>query len=85
VAATVTEVLPNGNVVLEASRERTVGAETTIIKLRGVAPMSAVTTDLTLSSDRIAELKLEMSGEGAVTARTRRTWLQVVVDWIWPF
>ncbi|MEM7263361.1 MAG: flagellar basal body L-ring protein FlgH, partial [Planctomycetota bacterium] len=85
VQARVVEVLPNGNLRLEARRERRVGDETTVITLSGVAPGRWIALDDTVPSDRLADLKISYSGEGPVSARTGSSWLCTVLDWIWPF
>ena len=88
--ARVIDVLPNGNVRLEARTERTIGSETTIVTLSGEASGNAVKMDAkdgtySITSDRLADLKIIYSGTGPVSARTRLTWLGKLVDWIWPF
>ncbi len=89
VQAKVIDVRDNGSVVLEARTERTVGSERTVLTLSGEAPSNAIkmAADGTFSvtSDRLADLKIIYSGNGPVSGKTRATWLTSIVDWIWPF
>ncbi len=83
--ARVIDVLANGNVRLEAREERTINDERTIITLSGEAPAEAITAQKVLSSDRIADLRIIIRGEGPVSSRTGWTWAARVFDFIWPF
>lgn len=85
IAARVVDVLPNGNVVLEARKQRRINDEVTILTLSGEVSSADIAPDYAISSDRIADMKFSMSGEGPVSANTRWTWLARIVDFIWPF
>lgn len=85
VAARVVDVLPNGNLVLEARKQRRINDEVTVLTLTGEVASADVAPDYSISSDRVADMKLSLTGEGPVTANARWTWLTWLVDWIWPF
>lgn len=85
IMARVIDVLPNGNLRLEARRERVVNSEKNIFTLSGEAPASAITDEGSVPSDRLADLKLSYTGTGPASAKTRATWLTWITDIIWPF
>ncbi|MEM7164921.1 MAG: flagellar basal body L-ring protein FlgH [Planctomycetota bacterium] len=85
IAARVLEVLPNGNLVLEARKQKRINDEVTEITLTGEIRTADVNADYVVASDRIANMKLAYSGEGPVSANVVWTWVTYVVDAIWPF
>lgn len=85
ITARVIDVLDNGNVRIEGRRERRINDETTVVKLSGEIPRGAIARDMSITSDRIADLKIEYSGDGPVSRRTGDTWWAKVADFIWPF
>ncbi|MFN0056829.1 MAG: flagellar basal body L-ring protein FlgH [Planctomycetota bacterium] len=85
VAARVVDVLPNGNVRLEARSERTINDETTVLTLSGEVREVDVSAENSVLSDRMADLKLSYSGDGPVSGKTKQTWFVWLIDHIWPF
>lgn len=84
VQAEVVDVRPNGNLVIQAQRRRTVNEETEVIKLTGeVAPKDV--TPLGVRSDKIANLDIQYEGDGSVSAATKRGLLARILDFLWPF
>lgn len=84
VQAEVVDVRPNGNLVIQAKRRRTVNEETEVIKLTGeVAPGDV--TPLGVRSDKIANLDIQYEGVGSVSAATKRGLLAQILDFLWPF
>lgn len=85
IMARVVDVLPNGNLRLEARRHRVINSETNIFTLSGEAPATAVTDERSIPSDRLADLKLSYTGTGPASSKTGWTWMTWVADLIWPF
>lgn len=84
IQAEVVDVRPNGNLVIQAKRRRTVNEETEVIKLTGeVAPKDV--TPLGVRSDKIANLEIQYEGDGSVSAATKRGLLARILDFLWPF
>lgn len=76
VGAKVAAILPNGNVVLEATRRVTNNEETWLISLSGVCSKDAIGPgNLVLSRD-IADLDVKKTELGIVQDTYRRGWLQ---------
>jgi flagellar L-ring protein precursor FlgH len=85
IKAEVAEVLPNGNLVIEAIKTRTVNQETEVISLTGVIDPADLDATGTVLSDDIAQLKLSYTGSGAVSDPQKRGILMRILDWFWPF
>jgi len=85
VAAVVTQVLPNGNLVVEGSREIQVNDEMQIIRLSGVVrPVDISASNVVLSS-RIADAAITYTGVGTVDEKQRPGWFARLFDYLTPF
>ena len=84
-AAIVTQVMPNGNLVVNGSQEVKVNNEMRLLSLSGVIRRADILADNTIRSDKIAELRLAYGGRGAVQDAQRQRWGQQIVDTIAPF
>jgi flagellar L-ring protein precursor FlgH len=69
--ATVTDVLPNGNLVIQGEREIRMNEENQLIRLSGVIRPSDVSPDNTISSTLIADARIELTGKGPIAQRQR--------------
>ena len=85
IQATVIDVKPNGNLVLEATQAETHDEEEFEITVTGVCRSEDVTPDNSILSTQIAELRLEELNKGAVRDATRRGWAPRILDWARPF
>ena len=85
IAAKVVEVLPNGNLVIEAYKERTLNDERTRVTLTGEVRSEDVASDYSVVSERVFGMKLSYTGKGPVSANVAWTWLTWLIDLIWPF
>ena len=85
IAARITDVLPNGNLRIEARTERRINEELTVMTLTGELPSDAIDADLVAQSDRIADLKLNYSAANPRTKKTRKTIVERVLLFLWPF
>lgn len=70
--ARVTQVLPNGAMVIEAEKDIAVNSERQLVKVRGVIRNFDVSTANTVRSDRIANLEVIVNGKGVVGDAIRR-------------
>lgn len=71
-SARVVEVLPNGNLVLEGTKEVQVNSERQRVVVRGVARWNDLTNDNLVRSDRLAQLEVWIDGRGVVNDAIRR-------------
>jgi len=85
ITAKVVEVLPNGNLVLEARKELTINNETQILVLRGIVRPDDISADNTVQSTRIADAQVYYVGDGVLQDKQSPGWLVRILDKIWPF
>ena len=68
----VVEVLPNGMLVVQATRQLTFSQQTQIIKLRGLVRPEDVSAQNQVLSNAMTDLELEVTGKGIVSDSTYR-------------
>ena len=71
-SARVTNVLPNGYLVIEGHKDTMINSERQVIVIRGVIRPADLEPGNTVSSDRLAQLELRMNGKGVVGDAIRR-------------
>ena len=70
--ARVTQVLPNGNLVLSGSKDVQVNSEHQEVLVRGVIRPIDLSPDNQVGSDRLAQLEVRINGKGVVNDAVRR-------------
>lgn len=85
VAAVVTEVLPNGNLVISGSQEVLVNAELRVLTISGIVRPSDIGAANTISYERIAEARISYGGRGRLTEVQQPGWGHQIVDNVLPF
>jgi flagellar L-ring protein precursor FlgH len=68
----VVDVLPNGMLVVQATRQLTFSQQTQLIKLRGLVRPEDVSAQNQVLSTAMTDLELEVTGKGIVTDSTYR-------------
>lgn len=71
-SARVTHVLPNGNLVVEGSKEVVVNAERQLVTVRGLIRWNDLSSSNRVPSDRLADLEVRVNGRGVVQDAIRR-------------
>ena len=85
-AARVTQVLPNGYLVIQADKEVEVNSERQLVTVRGVVRPIDLSTANSISSNQIAQMELKINGKGVVNDSIRRPFvLWRVLMGILPF
>jgi len=72
ITARVTNVLPNGYLVLEGVKNIVVNSENQLVTVRGVARAADITPDNLVRSDHLAQLDVRINGKGVVGDAVRR-------------
>lgn len=85
IAATVVDVLPNGNIVLEARKSIRTNRDVWNYSLTGIARHADITPNNTILSENIANLVIEKTQKGKVYNSTKRPWGTLLYDWFSPF
>lgn len=70
--AEVMDVLPNGMLVVQATRQLTFSQQTQLIKLRGLVRPEDVSAQNQVMSEQMTDLELEVTGKGIVNDSTYR-------------
>lgn len=84
-AAAVTGVLPNGNLVLHGSQEIRVNNELRVLTIAGVARPRDISKDNSISYDKIAEARVSYGGRGRLSEVQQPAWGQQLYDTFVPF
>jgi flagellar L-ring protein precursor FlgH len=85
VAAIVTDVLPNGNLVIGGTQEVRVNFEMRLLSVAGIVRPRDISTDNSVSYDRIAEARISYGGSGRITEIQQPAWGQQIIDAIAPY
>ena len=79
-AVTVTDVLPNGNLVIEGTRIVSFSGETKYAELRGIVRHDDVAPDNTVISTNVADAKIRYVDEGSLSDAQKKGWLSRGID-----
>jgi flagellar L-ring protein precursor FlgH len=85
VAATVNQVLPNGNLVVGGRQQVRVNQEMRDLTIAGIIRPQDIASDNTVQHDRLAEARIAYGGRGTVSDVQAPRYGQQVLDAILPF
>jgi len=85
ITTVVTDVLPNGNLVIAGQRDVTINAEQETITLSGIVRPEDIDHTNTVLSTHVADAVIEYSGRGVINDKQRPGWAMRILSWIWPF
>lgn len=84
-AGLITQVLPNGNLVVAARQEFMVNGELRELRVTGVIRPQDIASDNTVLHDRMAEARIAYGGRGQLTDIQKARWGQQMMDVLLPF
>lgn len=84
-AAVVSDVLPNGNLIISGSQEVRVNFEMRVLEVSGIVRPVDISADNSISYDRIAEARISYGGRGRLMEIQQPPWGQQLVDNVSPF
>jgi flagellar L-ring protein precursor FlgH len=85
IAAVVTQILPNGNLVVQGSQEVRVNSENRVLQVAGVVRPQDIRSTNEIPHDRLAEARIQYGGRGQLTDVQRPRWGQEIFDIVFPF
>lgn len=85
VAATVVQILPNGNLVIRGNQEIRVNFEMRVLNIEGIVRSRDIATDNSVSYEKIAEARVAYGGVGRTMEILQPPIGQQIMDRVLPF
>jgi flagellar L-ring protein precursor FlgH len=85
IAVRVVDLLPNGNLVLEGTKQISFGGETQDAVLRGVVRQEDISANNTIFSYNVSDSSIKYVSKGTVSDAQRKGWFTKIWDKLTPF
>jgi flagellar L-ring protein FlgH len=80
IGAVVTDVLPNGNLIISGSQEVRVNYELRVLNIAGIVRPRDISKDNTIAYNKIAEARVSYGGRGRIMEVQQPAWGQQIFD-----
>jgi len=84
ISVVVVDVMPNGNLVVMGTRDRTIAGDIQTIQVSGIVRPSDITFSNTIVSKRVADFRIVTKHKGVADPYTKPNWLERIINVIWP-
>jgi len=85
ISVVVVDIMPNGNLVVMGTRNRSVADDVQIIEASGIVRPSDIAFDNTIESKQVANFHIVSKNVGVSGPYKRPNWLGRFFDIVWPF
>lgn len=85
ISASVIDVQPNGNLVVQGRRKVILDGEEKWMTVSGVVRQFDVSNDNTVESFLVANATVKYESSGRLAQNTKRGWFDTILDYLWPF
>jgi len=86
IAVTVSQVLPNGNLIVQGEKWIQINQGSEFIRIKGIVRPSDVSSDNTVLSTHVANAKISYGGRGSLNEANTSGWLvRFFMTPLWPF
>ncbi len=84
-AARVMEVYPDGNLLIQGSKQITINNETNLLRLAGTIRPEDISAQNVVDSKHVMNSNINYQGRGVISDKQSQGWLIRILDNIWPF
>lgn len=85
VSGQVTEIMPNGNLRIEASQAMVINDEKNSVILVGTVRPQDISSENTILSTQVANVEIKYAGKGPLSNVQKRGIITEFLEFIWPF
>lgn len=85
ISTQVVEVLPNGHLRIDGSKNVVVNNENQIIRLSGIVRPPDISARNVVDSKHILDARIAYTGKGVISDKQKQGWAVRILDNIWPF
>jgi flagellar L-ring protein FlgH len=84
-AATIIQILPNGNMVIQGHQDVRIAGELKTVELKGIIRREDITSDNCITYDKVAEARISSVTKGEISDLNSTPWGQEVLNKVLPF